>query len=164
MVVKEKKRSKQSGQALIEFMLLIPILMTFLWYMMHVSVAINKSIVAQKHVRSHVFLRIMNHPRGPQHEPDMTSQDRSAYFIGVANEVLPSTGTFDTQTAPVVKLGIGFKPKDKPGAVDDDGEPEPDTLRQRVRVRTAFGICTVQKKLKDGRGFTDYCAEENNGQ
>jgi hypothetical protein len=157
-----KKIKCNRGQALLEFILLLPILITFLWYMMHVSMSINKSIVAQKHARSQVFLRLMNHAAGPQRSPDMQSQDRSGYFIGVANEVIVTES--DNQTAPVVTLGVGFKPKPKTGANDDPGEPEPGSLRQRVRVRTAFGLCTPQKRLKTGDGFTDYCATDNKSQ
>ena len=46
----------EKGQALIEFILLLPIILMFVWYLVHVSLAINKSIVGQKHARSQLFL------------------------------------------------------------------------------------------------------------
>lgn len=154
-------KQRQRGQALVEFLVVMPVLMTFLWYLLHITAAINKSIVQQKHARSQTFLRLMNHSSGPQSEPDMNTMERSAYFVAVMDNVVAQGQDVRDQVAPVEILGVGSKPKPKPGSNNEPGEPEPGTLRQNVRVRTAFGICTPLKRLKNGNGFTDYCATDN---
>jgi hypothetical protein len=62
----------------------------------------------------------------------------------------------------VEKLGINANPADMPGAVDDPGEPAGGVMRQNVRIRTVFGICTHRKKLKDGN-LTDFCGSQPTG-
>ncbi|RYZ94437.1 MAG: hypothetical protein EOP11_26355, partial [Proteobacteria bacterium] len=60
-----RKPRGERGQALIEFIMLVPIIMTFVWYLVHVNLAINKSLVGQKAARSQLFLKMYNHRSGP---------------------------------------------------------------------------------------------------
>ena len=48
-------RRNERGQAMVEFIILIPIVLMFVWYLVHVNLAINKGIVGQKHARSQLF-------------------------------------------------------------------------------------------------------------
>lgn len=138
---------------MIEFIMLIPLLMAFIWYLVHVNIAINKSIVGQKHARSQLFLKLYNHRSGPVAN-EFGRSERSHFYVGVAADPVQGAGTV---TAPTEMLGIGISPKVNTAANDDPGDATPGTLRQRIRVRTAFGICTHRKKLKDGSGLTDFC-------
>lgn len=152
------KKHKQSGQALVEFLVAMPLLLSFVWYMLHVNMAINKSIVAQKSVRSWLFNRMMNHSDGPQTNPDTLAQDRSAYFLAVSKDPVPSgSDVFDAREAPVEILGVGFSPKRAAGANDDPGEQDLGTIRQGVRIRSAYGICTSRKVLALANKRTNFC-------
>lgn len=154
------KKKHESGQAMIEFMMLIPILLAFMWYLVHVSTAINKSIVGQKHARSQLFLRLFNHRSGPMTN-DFKNTQRSHYYIGVSSKI--TTVSDEQPEAPVEMLGIGPNPKSMDMAVDDPGEAEAGSYRQKVRVRTVFGICTHRKLNPSGVGLTDYCGSESTG-
>ncbi|MCO5143538.1 MAG: pilus assembly protein [Oligoflexia bacterium] len=160
MLNKKLRSKKESGQAMIEFMMLIPILMAFIWYLVHVSSAINMSIVGQKHARSQLFLRLFNHRSGPMTE-DFRNTKRSHYYIGVSSKV--TTVSNELPEAPIETLGIGPTPKPMDIAVDDPGEAEGGTYRQKVRVRTVVGICTHRKLNPSGIGLTDYCGSESTG-
>ncbi len=147
----------EGGQALIEFILLIPIIMMFVWYLVHVNLAINKSIVGQKHARSQLFLKLFNHRSGPMFS-EFAQSRRSHFYIGVSDQVVSGP---TKPVAPTEMLGVGPSPKLQKGMNDDPGEPTANSPRQRVRVRTVFGICTHRKKTIDG-GLSDFCATPGN--
>lgn len=149
----------EKGQALIEFIMLIPIVMSLMWYVIHVGVAINKSLVGQKAARSQLFLKLYNHRSGPVAK-EFAFSDRSHFYIGVSGDLVKASSK---PIAPVESFGIGATPKKKNDANDDPGEPEANSLRQRIRIRTVFGICTHRKKNKDGVGLTDFCGADPSG-
>lgn len=138
---------------MIEFIMLIPLLMAFTWYMVHINLAINKSIVAQKHTRSQLFLKLFNHRSGPV-TGEFGNVDRSHFYVGVSSNVVSGPSSVE---APTEMLGIGPNPKKMPDANDEPGEAQPGSYRQRVRIRSVFGICTHRKQLPDGSGPTDFC-------
>jgi hypothetical protein len=140
------------GQAMVEFIILIPIVLMFVWYLIHVNVAINKSIVGQKAARSQLFLKLFNHRSGPM-LAEFNQTPRSHFYIGVSATVMQNDGR---PIAPTEMLGVGPTPQKFKGVNDDPGEPGPNVPRQRVRVRTVFGICTHRKKT--GTGLSDFCA------
>lgn len=145
----------ERGQALAEFIMLIPLILALVWYLVHVSVAINKSIVGQKHARSQLFLKMYNHRSGPV-QSEFGNTERSHFYMGISSNV-QEVGANNQPTAPTETLGLGANPKVRPDANDEPGEAGLGTLRQKVRIRTAFGICTHRKRLPDGSGLTDYC-------
>jgi hypothetical protein len=168
-IAKAQKNIKScSGQALVEFLLLMPILIALLWYMLQVSMAINASIVGQKHARAQVFSKMFNHRAGPGNTAskdiggdggsldDLGSLRRSAFYIGVSRDVIDGSTEVP---APVFSLGVGPNPKVNPNADDSRGEIAAGSLRQRIRVRTAFGICTHRKFDPATMNYTDFCAE-----
>jgi hypothetical protein len=136
--------------------MIMPIIMTFVWYLIHVSLAINKSIVGQKAARSQLFLKLYNHRSGPVAR-EFAFAERSHFYIGVSAELTKGN---TKPIAPVESLGVGPNPKKNKDANDEPGEPEANSLRQRVRVRTIFGICTHRKKNRNGVGLTDFCGAE----
>lgn len=150
----ERRAKRERGQALIEFIMLVPMLMAFVWYLIHVNMAITKSIVGQKHTRSQLFLKLYNHRSGPV-TSEFGRTARSHFYVGVSGEL--ASGTNVRPVAPVETLGIGQSPARNPDANDDPGEAPLGSLRQRVRVRTVFGICTHRKMLENGSGVTDFC-------
>jgi len=143
----------EKGQALAEFIMIVPMIMAFVWYLIHINVAINKSLVGQKHARSQLFLKLYNHRSGPVIN-DFGNTDRSHFYIGVSGENMAASGR---PIAPVELLGIGANPKKNPDADDSAGEVSPGSLRQTIRVRTVVGICTHRKTVPDGSGPTDFC-------
>ena len=87
---------------------------------------------------------------------EFSQTQRSHFYIGVSDEVVQG----DVRPkAPTEMLGPGPNPKLKKGMNDDPGEPAPNSPRQRVRVRTVFGICTHRKKTPSG--LSDFCATEH---
>lgn len=154
MLKRAKKR--QSGQALIEFIMTVPLILLFIWYMVHVNTAINKSIVGQVSARSWLFVKLFNHSWGPE-TPDMERTSRSAFSMGVAKDVIPENDPGFQAEAPVERLGVGMNPKENAKADNEAGEPKPGTLRQDIRVRTAFGICTSRKTKRNSPDLTDFC-------
>jgi hypothetical protein len=155
----KRRRKDQRGQSLVEFLMLMPIILTFLWYLVHVSLAINKSIVGQKHARSQLFLKLWNHRSGPVNK-DFNTSDRAHFYVGVSDDV---TIQNSKPKAPVESLGIGATPKKMADAFDEPGEPTPNALRQNIRVRTVVGICTHRKTNPSGVGLTDFCGSEAEG-
>lgn len=160
-------RERERGQALVELLMVMPLLIAILWYMLHVNSAINASIVQQKHVRSHLFIKLFNHPNGPVISEYMppSGPARAHYAMAVSANVLgggdagSATGSI---RAPVKRIGIGLNPTLNPSANNDPGEPTGGVLRQEVRIRTAFGICTSKKPTTSGsKPFTDYCGSGN---
>jgi len=148
----KRPKPDDKGQALIEFIMLVPLIMAFVWYIVHINLAINKSIVGQQAARSQLFLKMYNHRSGPVTN-EFGNTVRSMFYVGVAGTVTDS-GSYP---APVETLGIGPNPKTMAQAVDDEGEAKLGSMRQKVRVRTVFGICTHRKYLSDRSGFTDFC-------
>lgn len=154
--ISRKLRRCEKGQALAEFIMIVPMIMAFVWYLIHVNVAINKSLVGQKHARSQLFLKLYNHRSGPVSE-DFGNTDRSHFYIGVSGENMQGSSR---PIAPVELMGIGANPKKNPDADDSAGEVSPGALRQTIRVRTVVGICTHRKTVADGSGPTDFCGSE----
>jgi hypothetical protein len=148
-------RKNEDGQALIEFILLIPIVLMFVWYLVHINLAINKGIVGQKHARSQLFLKLFNHRSGPM-LADFSQTARSHFYIGVSAKPMANNGSPE---APTEMLGVGPNPQKFKNVNDDPGEPAANSPRQRVRVRTVFGICTHRKRTASG--LSDFCATEH---
>jgi len=146
----------EKAQALVEFIMMMPFVLAFTWYIVHVGMAINKSVVGQKHTRSQLFLKMFNHRHGPVRS-DYDTIARSDFFIGISKNIMGAKGTPE---APMVSLGIGASPKLNTEADNEIGEAKPGSLRQNIRVRTAFGICTHRKTLADGQK-TDFCGSSN---
>ena len=145
--------------------MLIPIILTFMWYLVHISVAINKSIVGQKHTRSQLFLKMYNHRSGPIAQ-DISLTPRSQFYIGVTSQVVQ--GTSVVPIAPIEMLGLGPDPKHMSIADDTPGEAKPNAYRQGIRVRTAFGICTHRRFVEQGGVaiiglLTDFCGTVASG-
>jgi hypothetical protein len=154
MLIRRKKKNER-GQAMFEFIMIMPLILTFIWYMVHINSAINKSIVAQVNTRNWLFVKLFNHSHGPAIYPQ--APNRSSFVMGVAGEVIPEGEAGYRAPAPVEVLGMGPKPKDYDGADDEPGEPTGGVLRQKVRIRTAFGICTARKMRKNAPVLTDMC-------
>lgn len=154
-MLKRKQQSRERGQALIEFILIMPILLTFIWYLVHVNSAINKSVVAQTNARGWLFVKLFNHSHGPVLE-EMAASDRSTFSLGVAGNVMEEGEQSYVAEAPMERLGIGPLPQENTEANNEPGEPTAGSKRQDIRVRTAFGICTARKTRQDGQ-LTDMC-------
>lgn len=154
-MLRPKRKHKQRGQALIEFIMSVPLILIFIWYMVHVNVAINKSIVSQVSVRSWLFVKLFNHSWGPV-QTDMDRTSRSSFTLGVAKDVVPEVFD-DSPDAPIERLGLGLSPRENSKADNSPGEPQGGNFRQDIRVRTAFGICTARKTKKNGQDLTDFC-------
>jgi hypothetical protein len=150
-----KRFNKQRGQAMVEFLILLPIVLMFVWYLVHINLAINRSLVGQKAARSQLFLKLFNHRSGPM-LAEFSQTQRSHFYVGVSGKVVQGDGRPE---APYEILGVGPKPKMMKDVNDDPGEPTANSARQRVRVRTVFGICTHRKHTANG--LSDFCATEH---
>jgi hypothetical protein len=153
----ERISESERGQALVEFIILMPIVLLFLWYLIHINLAINKSIVGQTAARSQLFLKLFNHRSGPM-AGEFIQTKRSAFYIGVSGTVMSGN---PRPEAPTEVLGVGSNPQmlQNIPVNDSPGEAQANALRQRVRVRTVFGICTHRKKTPTGP--SDFCATQH---
>lgn len=99
-------------------------------------------------------MKLFNHQAGPV-ASDYANTDRAHFYIGVSSD---ATGQTKQPKAPIEVLGVGQTPKKIKEAKDEPGEPEPGSIRQRIRVRTAFGICTHRKPIPGIEGArSDFC-------
>ncbi len=163
MAAKRKIIENHSGQALMEFIVVLPFVMLFTWHLIKVNMAINTSIVGQKSTRAYVFLKMLNHRDGPgKKEYEESPSSRSAFFLYVSANAGGGDDYYDdgdggaTKPAPVVSLGAGVEPRDIPGARNDPYEAESNFQRQHIRIRTALGICT-SRKPSIGNTLGAYC-------
>lgn len=140
---------------MVEFLILLPIVLMFVWYLVHINLAINRSLVGQQAARSQLFLKLFNHRSGPM-LAEFSQTKRSHFYVGVSGKVMANDGKPE---APYEILGVGPNPKLFKDINDDPGEPAANSARQRVRVRTVFGICTHRKKTPTG--LSDFCATEH---
>lgn len=122
------------GQALIELIIFLPLIVTLYSVIGGFASSINGSINQQKIARSYFYYRIQNNSTVPfPHSGEEKWKMFGMFFIGWKDKYIGS----DTPVMPCYKISIPFKddPKDK----CEDTYTDSRTLW--VRVGTAYGIC-----------------------
>jgi len=129
------KKTKQSGQALIELIIFLPLMFTLYSVISGFAGAIHASINQQKITRGYFYYRVQNNPNIPK--PDSAEDYKSwqkfgMFFIGWKNYF-----NSNVPVMPCYKVSIPLK--QKPTDKCEDAYTDPSTLF--VRVGTVYGVC-----------------------
>lgn len=136
----EKGRHGESGQSIIEFLLMVPIVIGLTMMMIKVNTVIQISIVNQKYARAQALFIAYNSPYFPElrFRKEMIEDRKSNQMIlGVSGKIAPEEGV-EYFPDPVIYRIVG---KGKDVGIDD-GASEDVNRRGRIRVRTSVAMCT----------------------
>ncbi len=133
------EHKKEEGQAFIEFLLLIPLMLGVITLLVRVNTATQVAIVNQQYGRAQILALAYNSPHYPEIRLRRTQKENSELMIlGVADNVGPKTAD-----------GTGFQPRatvqqiTRPGApIGNDDEKSEPAERGRIRVRNNVALCT----------------------
>lgn len=129
------RRRMDSGQSLVEFIFMLPFIITMIVYMTQLNGAINMSINYQQFVRSHLFHLMFNSRNYPEIQYSNNFHGNRLY-LGVNKDVI-TEGSELTPKTPRVKVGS------KTPSGDETVDIYPSvTKRQHIQVRVIMGICT----------------------
>ncbi len=147
-VRKKKVLLNESGQAIFEFIIFLPVLLLLYGVIVALSGAINGSINQQKALRGYTFARLKGDSTVPIRVQIETLGDKGAERIGMFNYIWAERITPDkTPVAPCYKIPIfGYNDSE---ACDDVQEVD-DLFSPFVRVKTAFGICGATYGFPEG--------------
>lgn len=128
-------RRNEKGQALIELIIFLPLMITLYSVIGGFASAINGSINQQKIARSYFYYRIQNNSTipGPKSGRYQSWNQFGMFFIGWRDSLINE----DEPVMTCYRVSIPFKnaPKEK----CEDSYTEKNTLW--VRVGTAYGVC-----------------------
>jgi hypothetical protein len=131
------KRIDEKGQALIEFIIFLPLMFALYGMISGFASAINGSINQQKIARSYFYFRIQNSsmlPFAAQETYERSSWKKfSIFFIGWATELEGDKNPI----APCYKVTVPLRNAPQ----DSCAEKYSDDTTQFIRVGTVYGVC-----------------------
>jgi len=130
---------KNSGQSLVEFLIMLPIVVSLATLMVRVNTVIQVSIVNQKYARAQALFLAYNSPYYPELRlrKRMKELNSNELILGVSNKNAPLADSGqEYEPDPII---VSIVSRGKP--VGDDQSPEP-AQRGRVRVRSTVTLCT----------------------
>lgn len=139
MVVEPRnEQDPESGQSLMEFLLLLPMMIGLVIVLVRVNTAIQISIVNQQYARMHALWLAFNssvYPALKMREASLTSSEHqdNQMVIGVSDNPAPEEGTY----APTAATSYIARKKGAP----DSSDAEP-SQRANVRIRDTVTLCT----------------------
>lgn len=143
-----KKENNEKGQALIELIVFLPLMITLYSVIGGLASSINGSINQQKVTRAYFYYRIQNNSTIPTPKSGdyNTWKKFGMFFIGWKDYFQDSS----TPVMPCYKVSIPFKnsPQDK----CEDSYSEQKTLW--VRVGTVYGVCGATFMFLSGTDAT----------
>jgi len=131
-----ENKPNQSGQALIELIVFIPLILTIYSVIGGFASSINGSINQHKITRSYFYYRIQNNPYMPG--PKVAQENWKLFgmfYIGWRSKF--ASGGGEQPLMPCYKISIPFK--DKPQDECEDPYTQDTTLY--LRVGTVYGLC-----------------------
>ena len=152
MDVKVKRKNielNEAGQALIEFLLFVPFMMTLYSAVLTLATSINGSINQQKITRGYLYARI-------KHNSTVPVPNNIAFLNGVTQVSMVQLGWREreinnTAVAPCyrIKTFLG-------NALDEECEERSGDSTFLIRVKTAYGICgTTYNITQDGNRYSE---------
>jgi len=138
--------SNESGQSLVEFMIVLPLLLGLVVIMTRINQIIQVSIVNQQYARHQALVLARNYsiyPKIPLRESELTAKGYNQMVIGVSDNVAPDDDPRYTPKATVGRITRARVP------ASDEGKSEP-KQRANVRVRNTVTLCTQNNVLIDG--------------
>jgi hypothetical protein len=149
MIMAVKKKPAQSGQALIELIIFLPLMFALYGMISGFANAINGSINQQKVTRAYFYFRVQNSSMVPK--PNLSEVNNwnkfGMFYVGWADHFVGKLPVM-----PCYKVSIPLPSN----GVEEDCEKDYDSeSTQYIRVGTAYGICgaTFQKSPSDGTYF-----------
>lgn len=130
-----ENKSDQSGQALIELIIFLPLMFTLYSMISGFASSINGSINQQKVTRAYFYYRVQNNSTVPKPDEELTYQGWNRfgmYFVGWKDKMIG-----DDPVAPCYHITI---PMNGSNSEDCDQRYTQDST-QYIRVGTAYGIC-----------------------
>lgn len=131
-----KRQNRESGQSLLEFMLMLPMMIGLVLILVRVNSAIQVSIVNQQYARAHALALNFNSPVYPElrfRVRDLIPHGDNQMVILVAGEPVPENGDLQpTAATSYIARKKGISDKD-----DKDADE-----RALVRIRDTVTICT----------------------
>lgn len=135
----------QSGQALIELIIFLPLMFTLYSMISGFANSINGSINQQKVTRSYFYYRVQNNSTVPKPDEEFTYQGWGRfgmYFVGWKDSMQG-----DDPVAPCYQITIPMN-----GSNGEDCErPYTQETTQYIRVGTAYGICGATYGAANGQ-------------
>ena len=149
MGVSRKNELRDSGQAMVEFLLLLPAVVILIAVLVRVNMAIQVSIVNQQYARAQALWLAFNSPVYPELRHRVKnfqqgSKMSNQMVIGVSQNSFPEEGDEVYQPEATVQ-NVSQR---KTGG-NDDPQIEPEA-RSRVRIRTTVSLCTQANVSPDG--------------
>ena len=145
----------QSGQSIVEFLILLPFLIGLTVIMIRANTAIQFSIVDQQYARAQAFFLAFNHNTypsllgsdgAPALRSVLTEDAQNQLVLGVSNQAPPDSDEANFQPdAQVQRVARTLK---KAGAIGAPGEQP--TERGHVRVRNTVGMCIPSTVIQAG--------------
>lgn len=152
----------ESGQSVLEFVFMLPILIGLIVVMVRTNTVIQMSIVNQKYARAQALWLSFNSPYYPrlslrkEGSPDdnFVKYGFNRMVIGMADKPVEDTGG----KAEAVTQNVA---RDSTQSVDGPSVSEP-IDRTKVRVRTTVALCTQTNVIVTPQGFKPVTAENIN--
>jgi hypothetical protein len=136
---------EDSGQSLLEVVLVLPILFLFVGLLYKVNMAIQMAINNTQYARSQIYVLTSNSPEYPRYEIrflwnlfGQNSQDRMVLGVADPEALAAATANEDSIEPLPQAVKIGRKQTTVKGSLER-GEVE---LRNEIRVRNTAAICT----------------------
>jgi hypothetical protein len=137
----------ESGQSIIEFLILLPLMVGIVVLMIRVNTTIQISIVNQQYARAHTHWLTFNSPIYP--EIKYRKRPYNQMIIGVSSNTNPADDEFEYQ--PEVNVQKIARDSRK-GIQSPKEDPREVTERTDVRVRTSVALCTQSNAMDSGGG------------
>ena len=136
----------ESGQSILEFLLMLPMLVGFTMILLKLNTAIQISIVDQQYARAQTFFLTLNSPYYPKLliQSNLSGSSTDQMLVGVSNN--QSTAGY----VPQATTQWVARTANAPGA-DNSPQSEP-KRRANVRVRNTVTLCTQNLFIKNSQG------------
>lgn len=161
---KKHVQKKQSGQSMLEFAFLVPILMGFFLILVHVEEAMVTAITNQKYARSQLHFLFFNHRYYPEWHFLEKEKFFGRFWVGVSDR--SHFGDADPKPlAPTRNISFFLDKKKLPEDEQPQSEYVPDggglNRRKNVRVRVVAFTCIPPLALNSNSLFTEGNLGEN---
>ena len=148
VVERDCKKNSESGQSVLEFMFMLPLMVGMIVILLRVNMAIQVSIVDQQYARSQALWLAFNnsvYPPLDRRTRLLTAIGFNQMVMGVSeNKINEATG----ETQPIASTQTIVRVAKK--AQEGPAKEEPEDLRAVVRVRDSVTLCTQSNVLGGG--------------
>ncbi len=135
-----KKKRTESGQSILEFLIMLPILIGLVVILVRVNTAMQISIVNQQYARAHTLWLAFNSAEYPQYgirESNFQKKGYNRMVIGVADNAQPDDDSGIYRPLATTQYIVR-----KQKVRDSSPAQEEPTERDYVRIRNTISLCT----------------------